>query len=201
MAWDSIPGWCGFTETYDEMVATCPDGGTLCEIGVAFGRSLAYLSRRVIDSGKRRIKIYAVDPWWDDWWHVPEQYPTHIERPTWGGEHSQFGRDLGGPFSAFVHCMRTHAAEELERVNVLRCRSVDAAQFIGPCHGVLIDADHNYAAVAQDIALWRPHILPGGILAGDDWSERDFPGVCKAVREAFGEGQFETRGTTWIKRL
>lgn len=198
MSWNEIPGWSGFLWIYDKAVEEAKDGDTIVEVGVAFGRSVAYLSRKVIDSGKR-IKIYAIDPWWDDWWCVPEQYPPHLERPTWGGEHSQFGRDLGGPFSAFVHCMRTHAPEELERINVLRCRSEDAAKFIGPCSLVLIDASHNYADVVQDIALWRPHVRAGGILAGDDWSEVDFPGVCKAVREAVPG--FQTQGTTWWVQL
>ena len=192
-------GWFGFQETYDEMVEKCPDGGTLVELGVAFGRSIAYLTRRCMDAGKHRIKIYAVDPWWDDWWHVPAQYPTHIERPTWGGEHSQFGRDLGGPFSAFVHCMRAHAPEELERINVLRTTSGAASMLIGPCDGVLIDSNHNYEHVAQDIALWRSHMRPGGVFAGDDYSV-NFPGVMRAVQEAFGPEGFIVRGTTWVAK-
>jgi methyltransferase family protein len=199
MSWSDIPGWMAFGPTYDEMIAICPEGGTIVEIGVAFGRSVAYLARKAMDAGKN-VKIYAVDPWWDDWWMVPEQYPTTIERPTWGGEFSQLGRDLGGPFSAFTQLMLQHAPEEFERINVLRCKSSDAAKFIGRCHGVMIDGNHNYESVAQDIALWRPHMMPGGILAGDDWSEADFPGVCQAVREAFGEGKFEVRGTTWVVR-
>ena len=199
MSWESIPGWYGFASTYSEFVQRAPaSGGVYVEIGTAFGRSVASLARMFIDSGKT-ARIWAVDPHFEDWWLVPEQYPAHLERPTWGGEYAQFGRDLGGPFSAFMHCMRTHAPEELERINVLRCRSIDAAKFIGRCHGVLIDGDHNYEAVAQDIAIWRPHMMPGGILAGDDYSEVDFPGVCRAVREAFGS-KYEVRGTTWIVR-
>jgi hypothetical protein len=199
MGWNDIPGWFGFADTYDKAIDTAKDGDVLVEVGVAFGRSVAYLARKAIDA-KKLVKIYAVDPWWDDWWHVPEQYPTHIQRPTWGGEYSQFGRDLGGPFSAFAHCMRTHAPEELERINVLRCRSVDAAKFIGSCHLVLIDGDHNYEAVAQDIALWRPHMMPGGWLAGDDWSPQ-FPGVVQAADEAFGGRKgYEVQGTTWRVR-
>lgn len=197
MTWDAIPGWSGFLWLYDVAVEQAHDGDTIVEVGVAFGRSVAYLSRKVIDSGKK-IKVYAVDPWWDDWWHVSEQYPTNLERPTWGGEHAQFGRDLGGPFSAFVHCMRTHAPEELERINVLRCRSEDAAKMIGLCSLVLIDASHNYSDVVQDIALWRPHIRAGGILGGDDWAS-NFPGVQQAVRES--GLNFQTRGTTWWVQL
>jgi len=64
VSWDDIPGWSGFLEIYDLAVDEAPqEGGVIVELGVAFGRSLAYLSRRVIDSGKK-IKIYGVDPWW-----------------------------------------------------------------------------------------------------------------------------------------
>lgn len=198
MSWQDVPGWFGFQNTYDLAIDQAKDGDVFVEIGVAFGRSAAYLARKVIDS-KKLIKIWAIDPFWDDWWHVPEQYPTHIERPTWGGEFSQMGRDLGGPFSAFTALMRQHAPEELERLNVCRCRSVDAAKFIGRTNMVLIDGDHGYEACAQDIALWKPHMMPGGILAGDDYSV-NFPGVQQAVREAFGEGGYEVDGTTWRVR-
>lgn len=200
MSWREIPGWYAFSETYGEMVASCPEGGAITEIGVAFGRSLAHLARMVIDS-KKDIKIYGVDPWMPDWWLVPESYPTHLERPTWGGEHAQFGRDRGGPFNAFCHCMRVNAPEELERCMVLRCKSSDAAKMIGRCHGVMIDGSHNYEDVVADIALWRPHMMPGGILAGDDHNLADFPGVVRACKEAFGEGGYEVSGTTWIKRI
>ena len=182
------------------MVDRCPDGGTLVEIGVAFGRSAAYLARKVLDSGKRNIRIWAVDPFFDDWWQLPENYPTTLTRPSWGGEYSQMARDLGGPYSAFVHLMRQHAPEELERLNVLRCRSAEASKFIGRCDGVLIDGNHDYEHVAQDIALWRPHMAAGGILAGDDYDQNDFPGVVRAVKEAFGDDGYKTRGTTWVAR-
>jgi cephalosporin hydroxylase len=199
MSWQKIPGWFGWPETYDEMVATAPDGSTIVEIGVAFGRSLAYLGEKVLASGKR-IRIVAVDPWLDDRWEFPTDYPLDAVRPGWGGEHADWAREQGGPFNAFVVQMRAHAPKVLEIAHVLRCRSVDAARIVGSCHGVLIDGSHNYEDVLCDIALWRTHILPGGILAGDDYSVRDFPGVVKACDDSFGAGQYEVRGTTWIKR-
>lgn len=195
MSHEQIPGWSSFLAIYDEMVAKSVDGDTIVEIGVAFGRSLAYLARKVIDSDKR-IRVVAVDPWQDDRWEFPSDYPIDAPRPGWGGEHADWARGLGGPFNAFLHCMTTHAKAELECVTVLRCKSADAHRMIGPCSGVLIDGGHDYESVAQDIAIWLPHVRPGGILAGDDYSEHDFPGVVKAVKERFGS-QYRHFGTTW----
>jgi hypothetical protein len=200
MSWQDIPGWFSFGHAYDAMVDAAVDGDTIVEVGVAFGRSLAYLARRVLDSGKR-VRVYAVDPWIDDRWEFPVDYPLDAPRPSWGGEHAGWARQCGGPFSAFLACMTKHAPQELEFVRVLRCRSTDAARMIGPCRGVLIDGNHDYEAVAQDIAIWRPHVVPGGILAGDDWSSPEFEGVVRACDEAFGgRGGYEQRGTTWLKR-
>lgn len=199
MSYLQIPGWFSFQHAYDEMVDRAVDGDTIVEIGVAFGRSLAYLARKVIDA-KKRVRVFAVDPWIDDRWEFPVDYPLDAPRPGWGGEHANWARDQGGPFSAFLACMSEHAPEELELVKVLRCKSADAAKMIGPCRGVLIDGSHDYEYVAQDIALWRPHIITGGILAGDDWSP-EFPGVVRACDEAFGgRDGYETKGTTWMFR-
>jgi len=197
--WKKIHGWSAFLSTYDMMVDEARDGDTIVEIGVAFGRSIAYLARRVIDSGKR-VRVVAVDPWLDDRWEFPSDYPLDAPRPGWGGEHAEWARAQGGPFNAFLTSMHEHAPEELERITVLRCRSADASLIIGPCRGVMIDASHDYIDVLADIAMWRHHIIPGGILAGDDYSARDFPGVVRAVKDSFQDGYETDGGTTWRKR-
>ena len=64
---------------------------------------------------------------------------------------------------------------------------------------VFIDADHSYDAVKDDIALWRPKVKTGGWLGGHDYHPRKFPGVVKAVDEAF-EGKttiIHYPGTIW----
>lgn len=195
MSWSDIPGWFGFANTYDKMVDTAKHGDVIVEVGVAFGRSLAYLSRKVIDSGKR-IQIYAVDPWLDRGWNTPADEGGH---PGWGGEYTELVREKGGPFNAFLHCMTTHAPAELERVNVLRCTSKDASRIISGCHGVLIDASHHYEDVQFDIHTWLPHLNVNGILAGDDYSTV-FPGVMQAVGEEFGIDGFYVDGTTWVRK-
>jgi len=131
VSWNDIPGWSGFLEIYDLAVDEAPqEGGVIVELGVAFGRSLAYLSRRVIDSGKK-IKIYGVDPGGTiGGFFLISTRPTS-EAARRGRRVFAMARDQGGPFSAFLKCMATQAPEELERVNVLRCSSADAARMIG----------------------------------------------------------------------
>jgi hypothetical protein len=71
------------------------------------------------------------------------------------------------------------------------------------CHGVLIDGSHDYEYVREDIEIWDARITIGGILAGDDWHPIEFPGVCRAVSEAFGENAMIGIGpkkTTWMVR-
>lgn len=205
MTWQNIPGWFGFQKTYDRFIAESKDGDTLVEIGVAFGRSLAYLCEGLMAANKR-VTVYAIDPWIDDRWEFPQDYPIDAPRPGWGGEHAELARSQGGPFSSFLHNLRTHSPLTLEYAKVLRCRSTEAHRMIGPCRGVLIDGSHDYENVIQDIAVWRPHIIPGGILAGDDYSTVDFPGVVKAVEETFGRSsatggrEYNVEGTTWWVR-
>lgn len=208
MAWSDIPGWFSFSHAYDEMVEVAKDGDTIVEIGVAFGRSVAYLSRKVIDSGKD-VKIIAVDPWLPRW----DKHPRYPHLLGWGGEHAHRVKALGGPFNSFVHMMLTQAPEELERVHVIRGTSKDAWLMVDDhqCAGVLIDGSHDYDEVREDIRRWRACVKPGGILAGDDFERGEFPGVVQAVEEAFGSqlgasehGQdfgFEVKGTTWLKRI
>jgi predicted O-methyltransferase YrrM len=75
-------------------------------------------------------------------------------------------------------------------------RSLDWARRwpLGTVDLVFLDADHDYAAVAADIAAWRPVVRPGGILCGHDFG--DFAGVTRAVVEAF-DGRYHVEGTVW----
>jgi len=61
---------------------------------------------------------------------------------------------------------------------------------------IFLDGDHRYEAVKADIAAWMPHVAPGGILCGHDYSSQ-FPGVVQAVNEAFGPDHFAWRNRVW----
>lgn len=197
MSWTDIPGWYDWQDIYQRAVADAPRDrpSIMVEVGVAFGRSLAHLARLAIDSGKP-ITVYGVDPWVDDW--NPDWSRDETRRPTWGAEHAEWARTQGGPFSAFIKMMQTHAPDELEFVKVVRARGVDLAAMLryerAP-HLVWIDGDHRYEGVVADIYSWhRPGYGPRWF-GGHDYTP-DFPGVQRAVREAFGD--LPAIGASWL---
>ena len=79
------------------------------------------------------------------------------------------------------------AAEYAERASLLIMRTEDAAGMVvdGSLDFVFIDADHSYASVVTDIALWLPKVKVGGWIGGHDYNPK-WPGVVRAVDELFG---------------
>jgi hypothetical protein len=69
-----------------------------------------------------------------------------------------------------------------------------------------IDANHEEDSVAQDVAVWTPHIRPGGWVVLDDylWSFGDGPKVVgDRLLEAWGEDAacaFVSGGALFIQR-
>jgi hypothetical protein len=187
---NGLPGWAAFTPTYDRYLDTAKSGDIVVEVGVCFGKSVAYLAKGARARGLD-ITIYAVDPWgeWADTAHGGTSWPWPELR-------------VAGPFTTFCDQMLKHAPQDLEAIRVLRLRSVQAARVFDDSSlaMVMIDGGHSYEDVRDDIAAWLPKVRSGGLLAGDDFAP-DFLGVVRAVKERFGEGGFEAEGTTWRHRV
>jgi len=186
MGISELRGWTDFHGIYNEAAEAAKDDSVLVEVGVAFGSSLAYLARRLIDL-KKGSKLYAVDSW-------------PVDHTTWTTDPSLALPK--GAFHAFCAGMIQHAPEELERINVLRAPSVSVARLIahlGGANFVFIDAAHDYDNVKADIAAWLPVMRAGAVIAGHDHNG-NHPGVVQAVREQFGD-DYLVRGNSWWKQL
>jgi len=175
MAWNDIPGRAAYLWLYDELLDRVEADPLrvfrVAEVGVALGKSIAYLvteaQRRNLD---KRIQVFAVD--------------------AWGG----FARNgeqqaLSTPdkdYELFMAMMQDNAPDVLPRVNIIRHLSVDGARLFEDRSFdlVVLDADHTFQAVRDDIAAWEPKVKFGGVIGGDDWVP-DFPGVEQAVKERF----------------
>lgn len=90
-------------------------------------------------------------------------------------------------------------ASEYPGLRILDGRTNDMAASVSldSMDFVFIDADHSYEAVKDDIAHWCGKVRPGGWVGGHDYHQRKFPGVVKAVDEAFGNSVHHLPGTIW----
>lgn len=85
------------------------------------------------------------------------------------------------------------------RVTVLENPSKIAARKVedNSLDFVFIDADHSYRHCLQDIQLWVPKVCKGGLIAGHDYGNENFPGVKQAVEECFGVDFKTTYDKVW----
>jgi glycosyltransferase involved in cell wall biosynthesis/predicted O-methyltransferase YrrM len=139
---------------------TTPGNGEIVEIGSCFGRSTIYLAEGARHAS--RGTVWAVDP--------------HTGDIAW---------DLGrvSTYEVFLRNIRKFGVEN--RVKPLKMTSKEAAHAWNgvPIRVLFIDGWHSYKAVTEDILLWFPHVLPGGLIVFDDYPNPEFPGVRQAVDE------------------
>lgn len=201
MTWRDVPGWFNErSDLYDEAALTAPPGSTLVEVGVAFGRSLLYLADRVRATGRKDVRVVAVDPWLP----YPEHHFLYVPYPGMpDGERTlyEYTRSYGSVYEAFNHNLTATGLRPY--VDVLRMPSVEATKmFARPPHFVFIDGYHTYDQVRADLNAWWS--LGPEWMAGDDYNpgdELNFPGVWKAVHDKFGAHNVGRRQlTNWVVR-
>lgn len=72
-----------------------------------------------------------------------------------------------------------------QRARFIRQTSSEAAKNFsnGKLDFVYIDADHRYLGVKKDLNIWGTKVRNGGIIAGHDYGNKQWPGVKLAVDE------------------
>jgi predicted O-methyltransferase YrrM len=165
--YEKLPGWASFGELYVAMVQRAPqEGASFVEVGSWLGRSAALMAVEIINSGKS-IKFACVDPWEDG---GPDLRDTN------------YYKDLPNPvYDTFLH----NVSPVRHVIATLRMQSTTAALHFGneSVDFLMLDGDHSYEAVHDDIEAWLPKMKPGGVIAGDDYL---WPGVKQAADDAFG---------------
>lgn len=174
--WTAIPGFFDFENIYEGFAIRAKDGDVLVEVGCYLGRSACFLGDQIRQRGKK-VKLICVDTW-----------KTVVNQPSC--------LKVEAPFETFIANVRQ--SELLDIIIPIRCPSVEAASFIRDnLRCVFIDADHSYDHCLADIKAWLPKVMKGGLLAGHDYND-SFPGVVKAVNEAFLPSQRRSRGNCWL---
>lgn len=199
MTWSDIPGRAAYTWIYDEWIASSPrQDAIVVEVGVALGKSIAYLVDALDLARRHDVQVYAVDPWGG--------YARN-------GEQQLLAGPAGGDFTLYARQMLEHAPQAFERVRPIRTTSVHASLLFRSLHGeggradlVIIDGAHDDKSIVEDLACWREALhWPNGWIGGDD-HEKAYPAIERAVTHAFGrpgegyEVRREQDWGTWLKR-
>lgn len=144
--------------------------GTAVEVGVRNGAFSAWILHRW-----QGFRLISVDPWQT----VPsEEYVdiANVPQSRHDDLHSQARARLL-PFGARSEIMHTTGAIAAETI---RDGTIDF---------VYLDAMHDEQSVTDDLGLWYPKLIPGGVIAGHDYLDGDLPegifGVKTAVDRFF----------------
>lgn len=166
-----IQGWFDFhdvyllaLDTFEEESKDINSRVIFAEIGSWKGRSAAFMTTELVNRGMEGVSFFCLD--------------------TWQGVSGE-ATNPENPFQFFMDAMKPVANRFVpivgncqESVKTFDDKTVSFA---------FIDADHGYDAVKRDIMDWLPKIKPGGILAGHDYTDPNFPGVRQAVDELLPE--------------
>lgn len=179
---ETIHGECA----REKMLAICgvlpgAPKGDVVEIGSLFGKSSYVLNRVAAWCGIGAT--LCVDPW-DLGLSVQTDAPTHIQQASGGWDwevvYQGFLVAMAGcatrPFN-YLRLTSAEAAALYVREREVRSAEFGAMQTTGSIAVLHLDGNHDEAAVAQDFALWGPHVLPGGWVIFDDyhWPHGDGP--------------------------
>lgn len=154
------------------------------EIGSFIGES----AKAIVDAVRGNCELYCID--------------------TWKGSPSDSTGLVAGEVGhdRFYEAFCENCAAEIEGRSIIAKRGASLEQVKTfndrALDLVFIDAEHTYEAVKADIEAWLPKVREGGILCGHDYGplaqasgEELFPGVRKAVDEAFGDRVTHHTGT------
>lgn len=153
-----------------------PDGpATMVEVGVASGKTSHHLL-----SSFPLLRLWMVDPW--KAWHPGDRYYDY-------GESMAREHESQDDWERLYQRASERTAFAADRRTIIRHTSREAAGLFAnmgmrfDC--VFIDGDHSYEGCKEDIHVWSPLVLRGGVLCGHDYGATDFRrGVTQAVDEA-----------------
>ncbi|GAA1651809.1 hypothetical protein GCM10009764_86320 [Nocardia ninae] len=187
--WQDIPGWFAWRDAQEEAVDHFPEGSTFIEVGNYLGRSLCSLAEVVVDSGKH-FTVLGVDT-------CRGSGPEGLRGID---AHGAAASEGGGTFAGILH-RNLIACGFADKVLLVVGDSESSANLFADASltWVHLDARHDYDSVAADITAWRPKVMPGGWLSGDDYIPGTWPGVVAAVNQLLPQAEpWSTFQWRWV---
>jgi len=188
-------------------MASAPQGDVI-EIGTYFGKSAAWLTliAHDLDVGS----VLAIDPWLSVE-AVQYDAPIHVQKLSegnyWETVAQAFVINLLPIAMGSFNYLRMSATQALPyyESGSIHSTAFGVTALSGRIALLHIDGNHDYQAVAADVALWAPKLAPGGWLILDDycWPHGDGPrrvgDAFLAKRSAIISQSFVVDGALFIK--
>jgi hypothetical protein len=157
---------------------TTPD---ICILGVYNGRDIAYMAKILQASEASHYTITGVDKFTDS---PGDDWPKDVRHLSW--------RDAG--FGDPPEMQRAHShLKNLGLAANVCLHQARADDFLNNTSQffdfIYIDISHDYDSTIVAIDASIPRLKPGGLLAGDDFSDQGTWGVGRAVRDRFDQFQ------------
>jgi len=183
--WFEIPGYFNYMETYEMIAHKLPEGSRFIELGCLLGKSTNFLASRLKELNKK-FEFHVVDTFEGtagEHDHIEAFYDVFMEN---------CGHLVQEGWITKVHKMRTN-----EAVKLFEDEYFD---------GVMIDADHKFEAVWDDVIDWMPKIKKTGTMFGDDYYMASVSEGCRKGLTEYYSGPanlsvMEGRESTWFHDL
>lgn len=188
-----INGWWNYENFYRVILDNMPTDAKIIEVGSWMGQSTVGMTLLAKKKNKN-VKIWAVDTWEGSLENInPGETSCHVAIID------ELDKKRTTLYETFLLNLKIFQVED--DIIPIRKTSEEASKDFedGFAELVIIDAAHDYDNVSNDIKHWLPKVKKGGILAGDDYNPQSFPGVVAAVKDYFGEGNYQVYDTTWWK--
>jgi predicted O-methyltransferase YrrM len=162
--YENIPGWFSYDYLYKDAVERAEDGALFVEIGSFKGRSTAYMCVEIANSGKK-IQLDCIDPmkllghYAVDAQNTPEAFVGYS------------AEDFHNRLESVKDIYNLRQMTSDEAYMLYEDRSIDF---------LMIDGDHDPAAVKRDIINFLPKMKIGGVITGDD---AFVPEIAQAARD------------------
>jgi len=163
-AFDRIEGWFSpdaalMFMAYNQVVAAHGVAGDVLEIGVHHGLSTLAVAAMRGDGAE----LVAID--------LFDELQAHNVSSSGSGSRERFQQNMREFFGdlAFVRCVAAPS-------NTLG--EADLGRRFSFCH---VDGGHTARETQEDLELCHRILLPGGLLALDDYFNPSFPGVCEGA--------------------
>jgi predicted O-methyltransferase YrrM len=166
--YENIPGWFSYDYLYRDAVQRADDGALFVEIGSFKGRSSAFMCVEIVNSGKK-IKFDCIDPM---------KLLGHYVVDAQNDPEAFIG------YSAEEFHQRLEPVKEIYNLQQVTSEEAYKLYEDKSIDFLLIDGDHDPAAVKRDIINFLPKMKEGGVIAGDD---AFVPEIAQAARDAVEE--------------